>query len=325
MGLTYLVRSGLRIPDYWHPRLEIQPGFESGKIGLYPFSMAAKADWVGRMQDRVPQPNRKGRVLPVVVALYGLGSYDALVLSRQSRYEAQMWSALQWLEKNAVPLGSGIGWPNESMPVYRLVAPWYSGIVQGFALSLFSRAHAVDPGERWANMTRRTWLGFQCSVEEGGFARTVPEGTIYEEYPTVELDCAFNGMCHALIGLCEAAASGLVPEAERDFRHGLNALHARLHRFDDGGWSLYSLNQCLGKPFLASPYYHRANGLLAQIIGRLADEQEFRSYGVRWVRTGQSLSLRVRKSLRILLDRAAYARRLQTASTRTGAPQRAGT
>jgi len=223
-----------------------------------------------------------------------------------------MWTAIQWLESHAVPLGPGTGWRHEKpVHAFRLPAPWYSGIVQGFALSLFIRAHQCDASDRWSSAVRRTWRGFHCPIEEGGFARAVPEGIIYEEYPTADVDCVFNGMCHALIGLWEAAISGLVPEAERDFRLGLNALHARLHHFDLHGWSLYSLNQCLGRPFLASPYYHRANGLLATIIGEIAQEPEFCTYGRRWLRTGESLPLRVRKSLRILRDRAAYAWRLR--------------
>ena len=331
MSLIYHVRSGLMIPDYWHPRLEIQTDFDSGKIGLYPFSMAAKAHWAGRTQDGVPlleQPGGQAGVFPVMVALYGLGSYDAWVLSHKSRYEAQMWAAAHWLEKHAAPLGPGIGWRHDkNMPIFNLTAPWYSGIVQGLALSLFTRAHQIERGEQWRDMARRTWLGFHCPIHEGGFSRAVPEGTIYEEYPIDNVHCVFNGMCHSLIGLWEAATSGLLPEAENDFRRGLNALHARVHRFDHQSWSLYCLSPCLDKPFLASPYYHRANGLLATIIGQMAEEPEFCTYGRRWLQSGRSFPLRIRKSVRILLDRVAYTRhhQKQVAGAAAAAAQRVGT
>jgi hypothetical protein len=197
-----------------------------------------------------------------------------------------------------------MGWPHEvAMPVYRLQAPWFSGIVQGFALSLLVRAHQLDPAGAWPRLARQTWQTFQVPCEEGGFRRTVPQGVIYEEYPGPELDCVFNGMCHALIGLWEAWHSGLIPEAEEDFKNGVNGLRSLLPQFDYGKWSLYSLNPCLGKPLRASPYYLRANGILAQVIGLMAEEPLFGVYGERWLKHSQSLVRRIGMSLRIGLDR----------------------
>jgi hypothetical protein len=97
-----------------------------------------------------------------------------------------------------------------------------------------------------------------------------------------------------------------VKSTKPDFDRGVNALRAYTPRFDFEGWSLYSLNRCLGKPFLASPYYHRANGLLAQVIGMMADDSVFRLYGERWVKSSYSVIRRVTTSLRILLDRYLY-------------------
>jgi hypothetical protein len=47
LDLLYLVRFALAISDYWHPRSEIQTDFLSDKIGRYPVSMEAKADYPG--------------------------------------------------------------------------------------------------------------------------------------------------------------------------------------------------------------------------------------------------------------------------------------
>jgi hypothetical protein len=128
-------------------------------------------------------------------------------------------------------------------------------------------------------------------------------GVIYEEYPLPELDCVFNGMAFALIGLWEAWRSGAVPEAQVDFEQGLEGFRGCLPEFDRSNWSLYSLNRCLGKPLLASPYYHRTNALLADILGTMADDELFRDYGRRWLSTSESVPRRVLMSLRIGLDR----------------------
>jgi hypothetical protein len=307
MSLAYLVRSGLGIPDYWHPRLDIRTDFLDGALSLYPVSMEAKADYPGEFsEDGVPVLFVAGRrrVVPVAVALYGLGSHDALILTGEERYRAGMFAALRWLERNCVPLGKGIGWPNhDDLPVYGLRAPWFSGIVNGLALSLFVRADRIQFPGRWPELARETWLAYSHPIENGGFRREIEQGAIYEEYPAPELDCVFNGMCHALIGLWEAGRSGLAPAAMSDFESGVRALRSLLPRFDRNGWSLYSLNGCLGRPLLASPYYQRANGLLAKVIGLMAPDERFLSYGASWLRASESLTRRIGMSLRIGLDR----------------------
>jgi hypothetical protein len=314
VDITHLMRSGLGIPDYWHPHVEFQGEFLSGQIGRYPLSMDAKADYPGQLDEEgMPATFLDGRVyrLPVDVTLYGLGSHDALMATGNERYHQQLICTLRWLEGHSVRLGEGIGWPNEDDKlIYGVKAPWFSAITQGLALSLLLRAHQLDSSGPWLRLAYHTWLGYRLPVEQGGFCRIVEAGCIYEEYPGPTLDCVFNGMCFALIGLWEGWRSGLIAEAEADFERGLSALRHYLPRFEHGGWSLYSLNRCLGKPLLASPYYHRANALLAKIVGFMGDEAEFHTYGDRWLKTGQSLGRRIRISLRIGLDRYLHARSL---------------
>jgi D-glucuronyl C5-epimerase-like protein len=314
MDFAYLVRAGLGIPDYWHPRLEIQMDFLSGKIGRYPISMDVKGDYPGQLdQDGVPivfaHEKSVGSALPVTVILYGLGSHDVFTRTGDDRYRVQMMECVvPWLENHCVTLGEGIGWPTqEDLPAFGLKAPWFSAIVQGFALSLFVRAYELEKNLRWSALAQQTWLGFHLPVHDGGFCRKIDAGVIYEEYPTRQLDCVFNGMCHALIGLWEAWRSGLVPEAEEDFNKGLNGLRSYLSDFDHDNWSLYSLNQCLGKSLLASPYYHRANGLLAQVLGFMTGAADFQAYGEHWLQSGRSIARRIMMSLRIGLDRYRYA------------------
>lgn len=308
--LLYLMRSGLGIPDYWHPYLQIQDDFAGGHVARYPISMSAKGDYPGALNaEGVPVISDGNGLMttPVIVALYGLGSSDLFLGTKNERYRRQLGIALNWLETHRVPLGEGIGWPHEhEIEAYNIHAPWFSCVTQGLALSLFVRAYKLEQLERWRDRAFQTYLGFQVPLARGGFAREVNEGLIYEEYPTPEMNFVFNGMCWALIGLWEASCSGLVREAEHEFRRGVSALRSYLPRFDYDGWTLYSLSQRLGRPYLASPYYLRANGLLAQVIGLMANEPQFNAYGQRWISTSKSLMRRIRMSLRICLDRAPY-------------------
>jgi hypothetical protein len=309
---AYLLRAALGIPDYWHPRLEIQRECLAGVVGRYPLTMDGKADYPGELDaEGVPVlywgPGRTARPSPINIVLYGLGSHDAWLSQGSARYREQFEKVLSWLERHAEPLGEGIGWAYDvDLPHHGLTAPWHSGIVQGFALSLFVRAYLREPSVRTLNLALNTWRGFRHPISNGGFARPVRGGMIYEEYPGPELDCVFNGQCFALIGLWEAWRSGLIPQAEGDFRAGVAAVAERLSLFDCNRWSLYSLNRRLGRPFLASPYYHRANALLGTVLGLITGQAEFEQYGARWLATSRSLGRRVGVSVRIGWDRYRY-------------------
>jgi hypothetical protein len=309
LDLPYLLRAALAIPDYWHPYLELQAEFLSGKIGRYPVTMDRKADYPGQLDDEgVPivfwGPEKKASASPVNVVLYGLGNHDVFLRTRQERHYSRFLAVLRWLKTHNAPLGAGIGWPNhESVPMFGLKAPWFSAITQGLVLSIFVRASRSESTGPWSDLARKTWLGYHCPISRGGFCRDVDAGLIYEEYPGPHLDCVFNGMCCALIGLWEAWKSGLIPEAEDSFKVGVGALRSYLPQFDRGDWSLYSLSDCLSGGLLSSPYYHRANALYAQVIGHMARDAEFNNYGDRWLQTSKSLIRRVYMSLRIGIDR----------------------
>lgn len=311
LDLLYLIRSGLGIPDYWHPRLELREQVFTNGVRLYPLVLDAKANYPGPFNaegvpvvylDTVSAP------APVTVILYGLASHDVFLQRGEERYRRQIMHAVNWLKKHAVPLGNGISWPYpEDLPVYGLKSPWFSAVVQGFALSLLVRAAQLDKDGGWDALARTAWLGYKLPADAGGFRRQVAAGVVYEEYPAASLNFVFNGMCHALIGLWESWKSGIVPEAEEDFRDGAAALRALLPRFSRGSWSLYSLSDCLGKPLLASPYYQRANGLLAITIGRMVEDEAIRSCGERWTAAADSFLQRTLMSLRISIDRFFHA------------------
>jgi hypothetical protein len=271
--------------------------------------MEIKSHYPGTLDgDGVPVvfwgPGRTPSPSPVNTVLYGLGNHDVFIRTRDEQHYRNLQSVLRWLKRHAVPLGDGIGWAYEqSLPVFDLKAPWFSGIVQGFALSLLVRAHRLEPTGPWAELAAQTWRSFRVPVERGGFCREIDGGAIYEEYPGPQLDCVFNGMCHALIGLWEASHSGLVNEAEVDFCRGVKGLRGYLSQFDYKGWSLYSLNRTLGRPYLASPYYLRANGLLSQVVGLMSGEPVFCIYGERWLKRSKSIIRRLLMSARIAFER----------------------
>jgi hypothetical protein len=306
---AYLIRSGLAIPDYWHPKLELQTDFLSGQVGRYPVSMDVKANYPGELDhEGVPivfwGKGKNAAASPVNIVLYGLGNYEVFRRTRDPRFYARFLNVLRWLQNHYVPFGNGISWAyGENLPIFGLKAPWFSSITQGFALSLIVRAVEIEGAVPWSELAHQTWAGYHWPVDKGGFCRHVADGLIFEEYPGPQLDCVFNGMCYSLIGLWEAWKSGVVPEAEESFTMGVRGLRSYLPQFDRGSWSRYSLNECLKGGLLASPYYHRANGLVAQVIGLMSDDPIFCQYGERWIESSKSFTRRVYMSMYIGINR----------------------
>jgi len=102
LDLLYLIRFALSISDYWHPHSEIQTDFLSDKIGRYPVSMEAKADYPGPLGDEevrivVGSSGKTPASSTVDIILYGLGTRGAFIRMRDERCYQKLVSDLRWL------------------------------------------------------------------------------------------------------------------------------------------------------------------------------------------------------------------------------------
>jgi hypothetical protein len=109
------------------------------------------------------------------------------------------------------------GNPNASMR-----APWYSGMAQGQALSLFVRLHEVTGDRRWLDAADAVFRTFLMLRPTGGAPGTpwiafVDEAGYYwpEEYPDAIPDRTFNGIVFAAYGLIDYHFATADPDALR--------------------------------------------------------------------------------------------------------------
>ncbi len=167
-----------------------------------------------------------------------------------------------------------------SVPKYRIDGEWLSAHAQGQAASLFVRAHRRTGDDRWAEAARAAVE--PLLVADFGLVTATPEGPVLEEAPSRPPSLILNGWITALWGLLDVAALGDAA-ATRAFETGTRCLRGRIHLYDVGWWTRYSLypHRLVD---LAKPIYHRFHITQADVMARLTGHTEFASAAARWRR-----------------------------------------
>jgi hypothetical protein len=124
-----------------------------------------------------------------------------------------------------------------------LRAPWYSGMAQGQALSLFSRLAAVDPGNPlWAQAAAMAFNSFLVgpSDTEPWVSRVDEHGLLwFEEYaarPASASDHTFNGHMFAVYGIYDYWALTKDPRAVELFDGGSTLVRYEVNTFRTRFW-----------------------------------------------------------------------------------------
>jgi hypothetical protein len=116
--------------------------------------------------------------------------------------------------------------------------PWTSGLSQGTALQLLSRAWSRYKEPAHLAAAQQALGVFQTPTPQGVRVRT-PAGAMYAEYTYAPSDRILNGFIQALVGLYEFASITKDPLGLALFEAGDAEARAQVPRFDTGAWSLY--------------------------------------------------------------------------------------
>jgi hypothetical protein len=125
-----------------------------------------------------------------------------------------------------------------------MVAPWYSGLAQGQALSAFVRLFEATGETRYRDAAHATFASFKNMRAPGvpWVVDRLPGGYVwFEEYPKWRgSDRTVNGHIFALFGLYDYHRLTRDPEAARLFQAGVTSTEAMLPRIRvRGGMSVY--------------------------------------------------------------------------------------
>jgi heparosan-N-sulfate-glucuronate 5-epimerase len=139
-------------------------------------------------------------------------------------FHAADWLLQQQDDKGGWPVGVTL---NKDKSKYsqadELTPGWYSGMGQGHAMSVLTRAYASSKEEKYLAAAVKAIDLFELSSSQGGVvARFLDTSYVwYEEYPTRPSSFILNGFMYSLLGLydlwatLDEQADRFEPEKER--------------------------------------------------------------------------------------------------------------
>ncbi|GGS28628.1 D-glucuronyl C5-epimerase family protein [Actinokineospora fastidiosa] len=204
---------------------------------------------------------------PVAQAQDGLMALSDHRLTGEARYLQRALADAQRLVERRV-LSDG-GWYHpypfdfslHGLPGATMRAPWFSGMAQGQALSLFTRLHQVTGEQWWRDAAEATFTSFRNAPAQGLPSVVDIDSAGYlwlEEYPrwpTADSDRTLNGHVFAAFGLYDYHQLTGDPLA-RDLWNGSLA-HTRHYLVNGFRVPDYISRYCLAHPTVQSPRYHQ--------------------------------------------------------------------
>jgi len=235
----------------------------------------------------------------VSVELRGDGYFDGLTLSSVAPHLRMFLRSADWFVGHQDDRG---GW---AVPVerrladgrLRLAAGWYSAMAQGQAMSVLTRAYAMNGDRKYLDAARRATALFDVPSADGGVLASLFNVSWYEEYPTVPGTFVLNGFIYALVGLYDlrsAVAEGRAKRredrnAERLYAAGVESLRRLLPLYDTGTGSLYDLRHVTlsdgGRqpPHRARSDYHVTHVIQLLVMATIDSDDVIRSTAARWL------------------------------------------
>jgi hypothetical protein len=147
---------------------------------------------------------------PVAQAQYALANIHSFLATSDPTYLARAEAQAQRLIETAVPSRNAIYFPypfnhaRHGVAADTLVAPWYSAMAQGQALTVFVRLFELTANEAYRTAAVSTFNSF-LNPRASGVPWTVfvdASGYLWlEEYPAAVPDRTYNGLTFALYGL----------------------------------------------------------------------------------------------------------------------------
>lgn len=254
--------------------------FSTADIRGYYNDMTEKVTRISELLDNNELPYMETesgeRILfPVAIFQYGLGAYDLYLLEKDERYLKKFFQCVDWAIQNQENSGA---WNN-----FFFIYPNspYGAMCQGEGASLLIRAYKHSKNKLYLDAAQKALDFMLISVTNGGTSDEAEEHLVLLEY--THRPAVLNGWIFALFGLYDATFicdNRIYREA---FNKSLHTLIKRLHDFDCGYWSVYSMD---GR--IASPFYHDLHIAQMQVLYDITNNQLFLEYAERWTAYKQS-------------------------------------
>lgn len=219
---------------------------------------------------------------PVAQAQYGLANLDSYRLTHNATYLNRAIAQATRLIDTKVESRGAWFYPYpfdfalHGIAADTMKAPWYSGMAQGQALSLFTRLYQVTGDAAWLTAADNTVVSFTLPMAEGlpGVVHVDTSGYLWlDEYPlsTTHYDLTFNGHNFGIFGLYDYAMATDDAVTKQLFDGAVTmSLRYGPNGFRNPGWmSRY----CLTHGTLASHYHDVHIDQLRQLYSMTTDSR----------------------------------------------------
>jgi heparosan-N-sulfate-glucuronate 5-epimerase len=258
------------------------PGYEAQPPGLF-----FEPDRVGgyfldyRLKTEAKAARNPGALLPVTLAQLALGWYERMLLGDRRASEHFERTCAQLLSRASQEAGGQLLWPYEEVvPKYGLNGRrWYDGMTQAQAASTFVRAF-LQSGRSEYEIAARGAIEPLLRMDSR-FVTMTSAGPILEEGGSRPPAHILNGWIFSIWGLWDVRSAFQEPRIDPLLNATIDCLRAKLHEYDVGWWTRYSLFPHV-LPDLAKPFYHRIHIDQMAVLYRLTGIAEFRSAAERW-------------------------------------------
>jgi len=233
----------------------------------------------------IPLHNYKGKLNyhPVFLAQKGLRYVDVYHTTHEVKYLETAEKIANKLLSISLQIKSSAFFPYMfDFPLHGYVedtmyAPWYSGMAQGQALSLFSRLYEITHDDFFLKVSGKIFNSFSLShynikgepwvtcVDSNGYLW-------FEEYPNAPAAYTLNGMIFALLGIYDYYRITEDIEVENMLMGSILTIKDNINKFRvEGGISHY----CLRHPAVRSVSYHKVHIRQLKMLYKITGDNYF--------------------------------------------------
>lgn len=157
-----------------------------------------------------------------------------------------------------------------------LIAPWISGLAQGYGIILFTELYRRTGDPLWRDRAYETLESYKVTWDNGGvLLPDTTHGYWWAEYhPTVRV---WNGAAQATLAVGELWEVTRDPEVKRMFDRGIESIKYYTHLYDTGTWTLYSRTQ-----WYNTVSYHNSCVRILDALFTVSGDGWFKSLADRW-------------------------------------------
>lgn len=250
----------------------------------------------------IPVYPSPGKYDMVLIENYALHLYDAVLRGESN---ASFLNLASWLVNDMGPDGAlRNNFDFSNGDGISVKSGWVSGMAQGEALSVFSRAYRLTGDDQYIVAGQKAFHFMNVPVADGGTKTTLKAFTdvspllapyandfLYDEYTSQPEPFVLNGDMFALIGVYDwsqlssvAPANESFTEAAEDFAAGCQSIAVLVPYYDCDGYSCYDLTPYTFRPSagqepnFGSEYAHGCHVALLSALYQITGQDIFNEY-----------------------------------------------